>query len=989
MYFSDDKTLDHESMSANRKVVMIVLLGVGACLLSYVLSLYFLEKEHANQVVLSQVQRAAGRIKNIRLLGRSYITDADPETWRQIMDTMEAVRKDLEVYPRAAGHWSREIKALEASLNNYHSVLILMYTPSVRLQEEKTVLQGMGLTFSKEVEDKIIIPYRAEEGRSIYAGASIDPFKSRVKDTAYDLIALHIKQQLILQELLLTGDLDAYKKQKKEISATLAKLKAQLRYMNVLMGNEPFIQSTIDSLDQKLMNLVRHEMAIVDNFTILSELDKRLQAAGNFLIAVSDNLAAKIIADTERTSRLNRTLNGSLILAILAVLSILGTMLARDIIRFVQNLNQTQADLKKSENNLMVTLNSIGDAVISTDADGKVARMNKEAERLTGWNREDGVGRPLDDVFTIINEYSREPLESPAHKVMALQKVIGLSNHTILVAKNGDEYPISDSAAPIYASPDEIIGIVMVFRDATEKRRAAMALQESERKYRTLFNDAPIMDVLTQDRDGVPVIVEANNTFLDSMGFAREDVVGKSLLDFYTPESRQDHLDTVSQHQIVSAVETGLVTRRGTVVTALLYARPEEDPSGNLTGTRALYLNITDLKRAEEETRQLEKKLIHAQKMEAIGTLAGGIAHDFNNILSAVIGYSQLALRDVPADTRLYRNLEQILVAGTRATDLVRQILTFSRQGEKELKPIQIAPLIKEALKMLRSSLPTTIEIVHEINPDVDNVMADPIQIHQIIMNLCTNAAQAMEDEGGRLVVSLAQVRLAQRDLRLHPGLRPGEYVQLAVEDTGKGIPAEIMENIYNPYFTTKEKGKGTGLGLSVVHGIVQSYHGAVYAYSEPGHGATFKVYIPAIKIESAVETTDTLALPTGTEHILLVDDEPILIDVGRQMLEKLGYRVSTADGSTEALRLFNRTPQEFDLVLTDMTMPKMTGDKLAAEIIKIRPDIPVVLTTGYSKKLTDEIAAEIGIKAFVPKPIVEAELARIIRKAFDGATKP
>jgi PAS domain S-box-containing protein len=971
-------------MSANRKVVVIVILGVGACLLSFIFSQYFLEKEHGNQLVLSQIQQASARIVNIRFLGKSFIKNADEATWRQIMSSMVAVRQNLSVPPRAGGKWIQQIESLKSSLDDYHSFLIQLYEPAVKLQEEKQALQGMGLSFSKEIEGKIIRPYREEEGRRIYEGASIDPFKTRVKDTAADLNALHVKQQLLLVELLLTGDLEAYKGKKEELSAALEKHKAQLQYMNVLIGNDPYMQSTMASLDEKQMNLVRHEMAIVEYFTTLSELEKHLTDAGEKLLAVSDELSARIISDTERTTRLNRIMNWSLILAILAVLGILGTMLARDIIQFVENLNQTQTELQKSRNNLAVTLNSIGDAVISTDAEGMVARMNREAERLTGWSRDEAEGQPLDRVFNIINEHTREPLESPAHKVMALKQVIGLSNHTILVSKNGVEYPISDSAAPIYASPDDIIGIVMVFRDSTEKRNAAKALQESEKKYRTLFNDAPIMDIITQIQDDVPIIIEANNTFLESMGLSREDVIGKSLLDLCTIESRNEYLESFSQHPIVRALETGLVNHDGEVVNTLLYARPEEGSVGEGSKHRLLYLNITDLKRAEEETRQLEKKLIHAQKMEAIGTLAGGIAHDFNNILSAVIGYSQLALTEAPKDTRLHNNLEQILVAGMRASDLVRQILTFSRRGDQELNPIQIGPLVKEALKMLRSSLPTTIEIVSKVDSDIDNVMADPIQIHQIIMNLCTNAAQAMEDDGGQLTVDLSQVRLDSSDIRLHPGLKKGEYIRLSVEDTGQGIPEEIMENIYNPYFTTKEKGKGTGLGLSVVHGIVQSYNGAVYAYSEKGQGATFKVYLPAIKSESFIETQAVFAPLTGTEHILLVDDEQILIDVGRQMLEKLGYRVSTADGSIEALQLFTKTPNAYDLVLTDMTMPKMTGDKLAVELMKIRPDIPVVLSTGYSQKMTEEIASELGIKAFIHKPIVEADLAKTLRSVLD-----
>jgi CheY-like chemotaxis protein len=310
--------------------------------------------------------------------------------------------------------------------------------------------------------------------------------------------------------------------------------------------------------------------------------------------------------------------------------------------------------------------------------------------------------------------------------------------------------------------------------------------------------------------------------------------------------------------------------------------------------------------------------------------------------------------------------------------------LTFSRKDERELGPVQAAPLVKEALKMLRSSLPSTIEISQQIDGDIDPVLADPTQIHQIVMNLCTNAAHAMEVDGGRLNVVISQVHLSDRDIRLHPGLLPGDYLKLSVQDTGPGIPAEIIQKIYDPYFTTKEKGKGTGLGLSVVHGIVKRYGGAVHAYSEPRVGATFNVYIPTVENQPVEVNQEVFELPRGNEHILLVDDEPSLIDVGRQLLEKQGYRVSTAAGSMSALEIFRHSPKDVDLVLTDMTMPDMTGDKLAVEMLKIRPDLPIILATGYSVAITAEKAQKMGIRAFIHKPVVEADLARIVRHVLD-----
>ncbi len=394
--------------------------------------------------------------------------------------------------------------------------------------------------------------------------------------------------------------------------------------------------------------------------------------------------------------------------------------------------------------------------------------------------------------------------------------------------------------------------------------------------------------------------------------------------------------------------------------------------------------DISEQKAIETERQDYEVRIQQMQKMEAIGVLAGGIAHDFNNILSAVIGFAELTLFDTNADSPIYGNLRQIQAAGMRARDLVQQILTFSRQDEKELKPLQIGSQVKEALKMLRSSLPTTIEMHVEIAPRVGNVMADPTQIHQIVMNLCTNAAQEMEDRGGRLTVRLDQTSLDAAAVRLRPGLQAGSYARLCIQDSGGGIPPDIVDKIFNPYFTTKEKGKGTGLGLAVVHGIVQSYGGDIRVESTIGQGTRFTVYLPVIQAvaESPVEQA---ALPMGHERILLVDDEAVIVAFGRQGLERLGYRVEGCTSSTEALEHFRQAPERYDLVITDMTMPNMTGDQLARKIFKLRKKMPVILCTGYSSRIDGPRAKKMGISALLMKPLNLSDLALNIRRVLDG----
>ena len=390
----------------------------------------------------------------------------------------------------------------------------------------------------------------------------------------------------------------------------------------------------------------------------------------------------------------------------------------------------------------------------------------------------------------------------------------------------------------------------------------------------------------------------------------------------------------------------------------------------------AIIIDTTEKHRMEDQLRQ-------AQKMEAIGTLAGGIAHDFNNILSAIIGYTELALFDAEKGSSLHHNLQEVMRAGGRARDLVKQILAFSRQVRQERKPIQLKPIAKEGLKFLRASLPATIEIHQDIQSDA-LVMADPTQIHQIIMNLCTNAEHAMREQGGVLSVKLADVQLQTDFTAEHPELKPGPYLELTVSDTGYGIPAHNLDRIFDPFFTTKETGVGTGMGLSVVHGIVSSYKGAIIASSEEGEGSTFSVYLPIIERQLEEQSAAQEPLPTGTEHILFVDDEPALENIGKQILQSLGYRVTTRTSSLEALELFKAKSSQFDLVVTDMSMPNMSGDVLSAELMKIRPDIPIILCTGYSTKISDESAKGIGIKAFVYKPIVRSDLAKSIRSVLD-----
>ena len=393
-------------------------------------------------------------------------------------------------------------------------------------------------------------------------------------------------------------------------------------------------------------------------------------------------------------------------------------------------------------------------------------------------------------------------------------------------------------------------------------------------------------------------------------------------------------------------------------------------------------------KMVEERTQTLakyERQLQQVLKIQAIGTLAGGIAHDFNNILFPIVGYTELTMDEVPDDSVAHNNLEEVLKAAHRAKDLVQQILTFSRQSGQERKPVEVHAIIREALKLLRASIPASIEIINKINDDCHPVMGDATQIHQVIMNLCTNAYQAMQDKGGTLEVNLSEVDVGYEETVKKIGMQPGKHLQLLVRDEGCGMDAVVLDRIFEPYYTTKEQGKGTGLGLSVIHGIVKNHRGDISVTSSPGKGTTFKVYLPVTEdADIANEFEPSNGAAKGNERILLIDDEEQIVSMEQQMLENLGYEVTARTDSSEALKEFSQKPQNFDLVITDMTMPHMTGDKLAQKLLDIKPDIPVILCTGFNEDITEEKALAMGIQKFVMKPVIKNDLATTIRTVLD-----
>ncbi len=543
------------------------------------------------------------------------------------------------------------------------------------------------------------------------------------------------------------------------------------------------------------------------------------------------------------------------------------------------------------------------------------------------------------------------------------------------IQKNGSTIHTLVSTTLLRNDTDEPLYFFTQIQNITERKNAENTIRENEEKYKVLFkasSDALLLiDVETLS------IIDANEKTISLYGYDYDTLLTLKAQDL---SAEPEKTKTVIHKNQDTTIPKRLHRKKdGTIFPVEITA--------NYFILNKRKINISAI-RDTSELKKIEMRLNQAQKMEAIGTLAGGIAHDFNNILTAIIGFAELTALDLQKDARADDDIQEIIKAGMRAKALVKQILAFARQSDEMRRPIQVDTILAEVLRLIRSTIPSTIEIKSSLNSRA-RIMGSTSQLHQIFMNLFTNAAHAMDDTGGRLSVALADKTIVE-DKEIAPGgLLAGDYIEIRISDTGPGITPDTMDLIFEPYFTTKLLGEGTGLGLSVVHGIVESYGGKILAKSTPGHGAEFTMYLPVVETQThGSEPEPEQNILRGSEHILFVDDEVPIIKINRRILEDLGYRVTASTNSIEALELFSKSPKEFDLVITDMTMPRMTGDVMAKAMMKIRQDIPVILCTGFSSHITEKTVKAIGIKAFLFKPVNKTDLAGIIRKVLDKAQK-
>jgi two-component system cell cycle sensor histidine kinase/response regulator CckA len=655
-----------------------------------------------------------------------------------------------------------------------------------------------------------------------------------------------------------------------------------------------------------------------------------------------------------------------------------GLCVVEALFRDITGEKRAIRELERERAELDVTLRSIGDGLIATDSEGRITLMNLAAESITGWTGEEATGRPLEEIFRIVDETSQEPLDNPARRVLASGQKVSLTNHTLLLTRDGRKRVIADSAAPIRFSDGSIIGAVLVFRDVTRERVMWNALRRSEARYRQLFDamlDAFALHEIILDDQGRPCdyrFLEVNPRFEEMTGLKAKDLIGRTVLEVM-PQTEPEWIETYGRVALtgepVHFERFSAVLNRHYEVTAF---RPAPGQFA------VLFVDVTAARRAEDERRRMEMQIQQTQKLESLGVLAGGIAHDFNNLLTGILGNASLALLDIPEGSPAYDSLKQIERSAQRAADLCRQLLAYSGRGRLTVEPVNLSALVEEMGNLLQLSISKKAVLKYDLAQSLPAILADPTQIRQIVMNLIVNASEAIGDRSGIIAISTGAMICDAAYLRsvyLNESLAEGLYVYLEVSDTGVGMTPEIQARIFDPFFTTKFTGRG--LGLSALLGIVRAHKGTVKVYSEPGRGSTFKVLFPAAAEPSPTPETPASDSPPpalkGT--LLVVDDDETIRSLARRALERAGLQVLTAADGREGVELFRKFADVIDVVLLDMTMPGLNGEEAFREIRLCRPHVRVILSSGYTESEATSRFAGKGLAGFIQKPYRQSDL--------------
>ncbi len=649
-------------------------------------------------------------------------------------------------------------------------------------------------------------------------------------------------------------------------------------------------------------------------------------------------------------------------------------------------LLQSERERNQTREEIRATLYGIGDGVIATDAEGRVTRMNPEAERLTGWQEKESIGRPLATVFNAMNEENEDPVVLPITRVLLQGETIGVSNHVVILGRNGLRWPITDSWSPIRDAEGKITGVVLVFRDQTKRKIMEKARAESAKRYSDLVES--VHDLIWETGpDFCFTFVSRHAT--NMLGYRPEEIIGQFWDILLSPEEirakNTNHFakNLASRKPYSQHCQT-LIRKDGNKVIFESSATPVFDKQERFLGYRGVSRDITERLQTEEEQKKLQAQLLQAQKMDTVGRLAGGIAHDFNNMLTVICSYVEMTLNDLGKEHPLYKRLFEVHLAAQHSANLTRQLLAFARKQVISPRVLDLNQTIDSTLKMLHRLIGENIRLLWIPGSDLWPVQMDATQISQILANLVINARDAI-DGAGHITIETSNVVLELTGCIANIDLIPGEFVLMSIMDDGSGIDKKTLSSIFEPFFTTKEEGKGTGLGLATVYGIVKQNKGMIDVASEPGNGTTFKIYLPKVPLDAEIFSAENgNAERQGNETILLVEDESAILELGTYVLEERGYTVLTAPTPVEALNRALAHKGPIDLLITDVIMPEMNGRELAKNLLEIRPQAKVLYISGYTSDiLSDQGGLETGIH-FLEKPFSGGALELKVREVLD-----